>query len=148
MSFQIRLRSLSVSTRACTSCLTRTITSHCQPAEFFIFRLTMTGTRLIHYCSLCSSCIGPGPFALLSKARLLPTLNLFEAFFTIGAKDFFFAAVFMRRAGNKIITLLKLSKIRRCRTVTRWQGWFGLTIQVESELLRNSNQIMLCFGHA
>ncbi len=115
----------------------------------FVFRLTMTRTRLIHYCNLCSRCIGPGPFALLSIARFLPTLRLFVAFsFTIGAKDLFPAAVFMRRAGNKSITLLRLGKSRRYRTRTRLQGWFGLTIQIGSELLRKGNQIMLCFWHA
>ncbi len=86
-------------------------------SKVFVFYLTMTQTRLIHHGNLCSSCIGPGPFALLSIARLLPTLRLFVAFsFTIRAKNLFPAAVFMRRAGNKSINSLKLS---RSRTVGR-----------------------------
>ncbi len=114
-----------------------------------VFRLTMIRTRLIHYGNLCSSCIRPGLFALLSIARFLPTLRLLVAFFfTIGAKDLFSAAVFMRRAGNKSITSPRSSRSRRFKTRTRCQGWFGLTIQVGSELLRKGYQIMLCFWHA
>ena len=37
MSFRIRLRSIAVSTRACTSCHTRTTTSHCRQAGFLSF---------------------------------------------------------------------------------------------------------------
>ncbi len=118
-------------------------------SRVFLFRLTMTRTRLIHRGNLCSICIGPGPFALLSIARFLPTLRLFVAFsFTIRAKDLFPAAVFLQRARGRSITSLRLSGSRRCRTSTRWQGWFGLTIEVGSELLRKSNQIMLCIWHA
>ena len=116
--------------------------------KILVFRLTITQTRLIHYCNLWSSCIGPGPLALLSIAGFLPTLLPFVAFsFTIGAKDLFPATVVMRRAGHKSITLLRLRKSRRCRTRTYWQRWFGLTIQVGSELLHKGNQIMLCFWH-
>ncbi len=116
----------------------------------------MTRTILIHYGNLGSSCIGsscigsscirPGPFALLSIARFLQTLRLFVAFsFTIGGKVLFPVAVFIRKAGNMSITSLRLSRSRSCRTRTHWQGWFGLTIQVGSELLCKGNQIILCF---
>ncbi len=116
--------------------------------RILVFCLTMIRTRLIDCGNLCSKSIRPGPFALLSIARFLRKLRLFVAFFfTIGAKNLFLAAVFIRRAGNKSITLLKLSRSRRCRTCTCWQGWFGLTIQVRSELLRKGNHIMLCFWH-
>ncbi len=65
-------------------------------SRVFLFRLTMTQTILIHRSNLCSSCIGPGPFALLSIARFLLTLRLFVAFsFTIGAKGPFPAALFI-----------------------------------------------------
>ena len=37
MSFRIRLRSLAVSTRACTSCFTRITTSNCQQSGFLSF---------------------------------------------------------------------------------------------------------------
>ncbi len=98
-------------------------------SRILVLRLTITQTRLIHYSNLCSSCIGPGPFALLRIARFLPTLRLFVAFsFTIGAKDLFSAAILIRKAGDRSITLLRLSKSGRCRTSTRWQRWFGLTI--------------------
>ncbi len=118
-------------------------------SRLFVFRLTMTPTRLIHYGNLCSNCIAPGPSGLLSIVRVLPTLRLFVVFsFTIGAKDLFPSAVFIRRSGNKTITLLSLSRSRRCRTRTRCQGWFGLTNQVGSKLLWKGNQIMLCFWHA
>ncbi len=118
-------------------------------SRVFFFRLTMTRTRFIHRSNLCTSCIGPGPFALLSIARFLPILRLFVAFsFTIGAKDLFPAAVFIQKAGARSITSLRLERSGRCRTSTRWQGWFGLTIEVGSELFRKSNQIMLCFWHA
>ncbi len=118
-------------------------------SRVFIFCLTMTRTRLIHRSNLWSSCIGPGPFALLSIAGFLPTLRLFVAFsFIIGAKDLFNAVVFIQRAGCRRITLLKLSRSRRCGTSTHWQGWFALTIEVGSELFRKSHQIMLCFWHA
>ncbi len=73
-----------------------------------VLRLTMTRTRLIHYNNLCSSCIAPGPFALLSIVRFLLTLRLFVAFsFTIGAKDLFPTAVFIQIAGNNSITSLR-----------------------------------------
>ncbi len=118
-------------------------------SRVFLFHLTMTRTRLIHRRNLCSSCIGPGPFALLSIARFLPTLSLFVAFsFTIGAKNLFPAAFFIQRAGGRSITSPRLSGSGRCSTSTRRQRWFGLTIEVGSELLRKSNQIMLCFWHA
>ena len=68
--------------------------------------------------------------------------------FTIRAKDLFPAAVFMQKAGTKSITSLRLSRRWRCSKSTRWQGWFKLTIQIGSELLRKSNQIMLCFWPA
>ncbi len=114
----------------------------------FLFRLTMTRTRLIHHSNLCSSCIGPGFFVLLSIARFLPTLRLFVAFsFTIGAKDLFPAVVFLQRASGRSISLLRLSRSGRCEASTRWQGWFGLTIEVGLELFRKSNQIMLSFWH-
>ncbi len=117
-------------------------------SRILVFRLTMTRTRLIHYGNLCSSYTRPGSFALLSIARFFPTLRLFVAFsFTIGAKDLFPAAVFMRRAGNNSIILFMLSRSGKRRTRTRWQGWFELTIQVGSELLCKGNQIMLCFWH-
>ncbi len=77
----------------------------------FVFRLTMTSSRHIHCSNLSYSCIEPGFFALLSIVGFLPTLRLFVAFyFTIGAKDFFSTAVFMRKAGNKSITSLRLSR--------------------------------------
>ncbi len=118
-------------------------------SRILVFRLTMTRTKLIHYGNLGSSRTGPGPFALLSITRFLPSLRLFVVFsFTIRAKNLFPAAVFMRRAGNKSITLPRLSRSGRCRTRTRWQRWFGLTIQVGSELLCKGNQIMLCSWHA
>ncbi len=117
-------------------------------SRILLFHLMITQTRLIHHSNLCSSCIGPGPSALLRIAGFLPKLCLFVAFsFTIGVKDPFSAAVSMRRADNKSVTLLKLSRSGRCRTRTRWQGLFGLTILVRSELLRKGNQIMLCFWH-
>ncbi len=98
-------------------------------SKIFVFRLTITQTGLIHCRNLCSNCIGPGFFALLSIARFLPTLRLFMAFsFTIGAKDFFSTAVFMQRASNKSITLSRLRRSRRCRMSIRWQRLFGLTI--------------------
>ena len=115
-------------------------------SRIFVFCLTMTQTRLIHCSNLYSSCIGPGFLALLSIAGFLLTLRPFVAFsFTIGAKDLFPTTVFMRRAGNRSIALLRLSRSRKCKTSTRWQGWFRLTIQVGSELLCEGNQIMLCF---
>ncbi len=118
-------------------------------SRVFFFRLTMTWTRLIHRINLCSSCIGPGPFALLSIAGFLPTLRLFVAFsFTIGAKDLFPAVVSIQRAGGRSITSLRLSRSTRCGTSTRRQEWNGLTIKVGSELFCKSNQIMLCFWHA
>ncbi len=118
-------------------------------SRVFFFRLTMTRSRLIHRSNLCSSCIGPGPFALLSIARFLPILHLFVAFyFTIGAKNLFPSAVLMGRAGNKSITSPRLSRNGRCRTKTRWRRWFRLTIQVGSELRYKGNQIMLCSWHA
>ncbi len=118
-------------------------------SKIFVFRLTMTWTRLIHCKNLCPSCIRPGFFMLLSIARFLPILRLFILFsLTIGAKNLFPTAVFMQRAGNKSITLLRLSRSGRSKPSTRWQGWFWLTIQVGSELLRECNQIMLCFWHA
>ena len=90
------------------------------PSKIFVFRLTMTWTRLIQCSNLCSSCIGPGFFALLTIAGFLLTLHLFVTFsFTIVAKDLFSTAVFLQRAGNKSITLLKLSRSRKCRTSTR-----------------------------
>ncbi len=87
MSFRIRLRSLAVSTRPCTSCHTRTTHESLSTSRIFVFRLTITRTRLIHCSNLCSSCIRPGLFTLLSAARFLLTLRLLVAFyFTIGAK--------------------------------------------------------------
>ena len=98
-------------------------------SRILIFCLTMTETRLIHYSNLFSSYIRPGPFALLSIARFLLTLRLFVAFsFTMVAKDLFPAAFFMQKAGNRSITLLRVKRSGRCRTSTRWQGWFKLTI--------------------
>ncbi len=92
-------------------------------SRVFLFRLTMTRTRLIHRSNLCSICIGLGPFALLSIAGFLPTLHLFVAFsFTIGAKDLFPAVFFIQRDGGRSITSLRLSRSGRCRTSTRWQG--------------------------
>ncbi len=118
-------------------------------SRILVLRLKMTRTRFIHYGNLYSSCIGPGPFAFLSIARFLLTLRFFVAFsFTIGAKYLFIAAVFMRRAGNKSITLQRLSKSGKCRASTRWQRRLGLTIQVGSELPCKGNQIMLSFWHA
>ncbi len=118
-------------------------------SRVFLFCLTMTRTRLIHRRTLCSSCIGPGPFALLSIVGFLLTLRLFVAFsFTIGAKDLFPSVFFIQRAGCRSINSLRLSRSRKCGTSTRWQGWFGLTIEVGSELLCKSNQIMICFLHA
>ncbi len=117
-------------------------------SRVFLFRLTMTRTRLIHCSNLCSSCIGPDSFALLSIPGFLPTLRLFVVFsFTIGAKDLFPTAVFIQRAGSRSITSPRLSRSRWCGISTRWQGWFGLTIEVGTELLRKSNQIMLYFWH-
>ncbi len=79
-------------------------------SRVLLFRLTRSQTRLIHRSNLCSSYIGPLPFALLSIAGFLPTLRLFVAFsFTIGAKDLFLA-VFFRN-----ITLLKLSSVGQVR---------------------------------
>ncbi len=105
--------------------------------KIFAFCLTTTWTRLIYCSNLCSSNIGPGFFPLLSIAGFLPTFRFFVVFsFTIGAKELFSTAVYMQRAGNKSITLLRLSKNKKCRTSTCWQGWFGLTIQAGSELLR------------
>ncbi len=118
-------------------------------SKVFLFRLTMTQTRLIHRSNLCSSCIEPVPFVLLSIAGFLPALRLFVAFsFIIGAKNLYPAVFFIQRAGGRSITLLKLSRSRRCGTITRLQGWFGLTIEVGLDFLRKSNQIMLCFWHA
>ncbi len=118
-------------------------------SRIFVFCLTITWTRLIHCNNLCSSCIGPGFLTLLSIAGFLPTLHLFVAFFfTIRAKDLFPTAVFMREAGTKSITSLRLSRKRKCRTSTCWQGWFRLTIQVGSKFLRECKQIMLCFWNA
>ncbi len=89
-------------------------------SKVFVLCLTMTWTRLIHCSNLCSSCIGPSFFALLSIEVFLPILHLFVAFsFTMGAKDLLPTAVFMQRAGNKSITLLRLSRSGRCRTSTR-----------------------------
>ena len=114
-----------------------------------VFCLTMTWIRLIHYSDLCSSYIGPGLFVLLSIARFLLTFRLFVVFsFTIGAKNLFFPTVFTRWADGRSITLLRLSRMRRCRTSTRWQRWFRLTIKVGSELLCNGNQTILCFWYA
>ncbi len=118
-------------------------------SRIFLLRLTMPRTRLIHCSNLCSGCIVPGFFALLSIAGFLPTLHFFVVFsFIIGAKDLFPTAVLMRSAGNKRIISLMLSRSGRCKTSTRWQGWFELTIQVGSELLCEGNQITLCFWHA
>ncbi len=118
-------------------------------SRILVFCLTMTRTRLIHHGNLCSSCTWPGSFPLLRIARFLLTLRLFVAFsFKVGAKDLFPAALFMRRAGNKSIILPRLSTSGKCSTKTRWQRWFGLTIQVRSELLYKSKQIMLCSWHA
>ncbi len=83
-------------------------------SRILVLCLIMTRTRLIHYSNLCSSCIGLGSFALLSIAGFLPTLRFFVAFsFTIRAEDLFPAAVFIRRASDKSITLLRLSRSRR-----------------------------------
>ncbi len=109
----------------------------------------MTQTRLIYCSNQCSSCIGLGLIELLSIAEFLPTLRPFVAFFlTIGAKALFPTAVLMRKAGDKSITLLRLSKNGRCRTSTHWQARFRLTIHVGSELFHVGNQIMRCFWHA
>ncbi len=98
-------------------------------SKIFVFCQKMTWTRLIHCSNLCSNFIEHGFFALLSIAGFLPTLRLLVAFsFTIRAKDLFFTTVFMRRAGNKSITLLRLSRIGGCKTSTGWQRWFELTI--------------------
>ncbi len=92
-------------------------------SRIFVFCLTMTQTRLIYCSNLYSNSIGPGLFALLSIAGFLPTLHLFVAFsFTMGAKDHFSTDVLMRKAGDRSITSLRLSRNRRCRTSTRWQG--------------------------
>ncbi len=89
-------------------------------SKIFALRLTMTQTRLFHCSNTCSSCIKPGFFALLSIVRFLLTLRLFVIFsFTIRAKDLFPTVVFMRRAGKKSFTLLRLSRNGRCRTNTR-----------------------------
>ncbi len=65
-------------------------------SRILVFRLTMTGTRLINYENLYSSCIRPGHFAFFSIARFLPTFSLFVTFsFTIGETEFFPTAVFM-----------------------------------------------------
>ncbi len=117
-------------------------------SKIFALRLTMTRTKLIHCSNLCPRCIGPGFFALLSIVWFLATLRLFVAFsLIIGEKDLFSTAVFMRIAGNKSITLLRLSRSGKYRTSTRWQGWFELTIQVGSEFFCEGNQIMLSFWH-
>ncbi len=118
-------------------------------SRIIVLRPKMTLTRVIHCSNLYSRCIGPGFFALLSITGFLPTLRLFVAFsFTIGANDLFSAAVFMWKVGNKSIILLRLRRSGRCRAITYWQRWFRLTIQVGLELLRESNQIMLCFWNA
>ncbi len=118
-------------------------------SRILVLCLTMTQTRLIHCSNLCSSCIGSGFFALLSIAGFLLILRFFVTFFfTIGAKNLFSTGVLMRKAGDRSINLLKSSKNVKCRASTRLLGWFRLTIQVESELLYESNQIMLCFWHA
>ncbi len=92
-------------------------------SRIFVFRLTMTRTRLIHCSLLCCSCIEPAFFMLLSIAGFLSTLRFFVAFsFTIGAKDLFPAPVFMRRAGDNCMTLLRLSRSIKCKTSTHWQG--------------------------
>ncbi len=118
-------------------------------SRILVFRLTMTWSRLIHCSNLRSSYVGPGLFALLSIAGFFLILRLFVAFsFTIGAKDLFSMAVHMRKVGDMSITLLKLSRSIKCRTNTYWQCWIGLTIQVESEFPRESNQIMLHFWYS
>ena len=92
-------------------------------SKIFVFRLTMTQTRLIHFSNLCSSCIGPGFFALISIAGFLLILRLFVAFsFIIGAKDLFPTDVLMRRVGNRSIILLRLNRSGKCMISTRWQG--------------------------
>ncbi len=90
-------------------------------SKISVLRLTMTLTRLIYCYNLCSSCIGPDLFALLSIVGFLPTLCLFVAFsLTIGAKNVFPATVSMRRAGNRSITSLRVSRNGECRTSTNW----------------------------
>ena len=116
--------------------------------KIFLLRLTITQTRLIHYSKLYSSCIEPGLFALLSIAVFLPTLRLYVVSFTLEAKNLFPTALLMRRAGDRSINSLRLSRNRSCRTRTRWQRCFRLTIQVGSELLCKGNQIMFCFWYA
>ncbi len=91
-------------------------------SKILVFRLPITRTTLIHCNKLCSTCIGPCPFALLSIARFLSTLGLFVAFFfTIGAKDLCSMSVVIRRAGDRSINLLRLSRSGRCWTSTHWQ---------------------------
>ena len=98
-------------------------------SRILLFCLTMTQTRLIHHDNLCSSCIWPGPIMLLKIAGFLLTLRLLVAFsFTIGVKDPFPAAVSIRRADNKSIILLSLSRSGSCWTSTRWQRLIELTI--------------------
>ncbi len=85
----------------------------------FVFRLTVTPTRLIHCSNLCSSCIRPGLFAWLSIAGFRLTFRLFVTFsFTIRAKDLFLTAVFMQRVDDRSTILLRLSRSGRCRTST------------------------------
>ena len=91
-------------------------------SRIFVLRLTITQTRLSHCSNLCSSCIGPSFFALLSIAGFLLTLRLFEAFsFIIVAKGLFPTAVFMQKVSNKSITPLRLNRSGRCKMNTRWQ---------------------------
>ncbi len=89
-------------------------------SRIFVFCLTMTWTRLIYCSNLCCSCIWPSLFTLLSIAGFLLILRLFVAFsFIIGAKNLFSTAVLMQKAGDRSITLLGLSKSRKCRPSTR-----------------------------
>ncbi len=98
-------------------------------SRILVLRQTMIQTRLTHNSNLCSSRIWPGPFPLLSIARFLPTLRLFVVFsFIIGAKDLNSAAVFIQRAGDRSIALLRLNRSGRCKTSTCWQGWLELMI--------------------
>ena len=88
-------------------------------SKIFVFRLTLTWTRLIHCSNSCSRCIGPGFSSLFIIAGFLPTFRLFVAFSsTIRAKDLFPTTVLIRRAGNRSITLHRLSRSGKCRMNT------------------------------
>ncbi len=146
MPFWMRLRLVAVSTTAFTICPTRTTTSHCRQAGFFLFALRRPKPDSFTVATYTQAVLRLASLRGFASRDFSWYYSLFVVFsFTIW---FFSTAVCIWRAGNMTITLLRLRKNGKCKTSTRWQWLFRLTIHVGFDLLYEGNQIMLSFWHA